>query len=94
MAAGNLPKDIRRKPSLMGQILVTYLRTTKLDRGGKAAAGYAPGLQQQHLSTMLARLVIHLTDLCLDISFRDRTRSKSDKGLSLSSSFLCYSLIL
>jgi len=30
LTIGNLPKDIRRKPSHRGQILLAYLPTTKL----------------------------------------------------------------
>ncbi|KAF9015985.1 hypothetical protein BDZ89DRAFT_919687, partial [Hymenopellis radicata] len=33
LTIGNLPKDIRRKPSRMGQVLVAYLPTTKLEQG-------------------------------------------------------------
>ncbi|KAF8893652.1 hypothetical protein CPB85DRAFT_1481233 [Mucidula mucida] len=31
LTIGNLPKDIRRKPSRMGQVLVAYIPTTKLE---------------------------------------------------------------
>src|ERR1700759_4312449 len=38
LTIGNLPKDIRRKPSRRGQILLAYLPTTKLKHVTSAAA--------------------------------------------------------
>lgn len=47
MTLGNIPKDVRRKPSLHAQILVAYLPTTKLD-----GVDYSDGIAR----TLRARL--------------------------------------
>ena len=72
MTIGNLPKDIRRKPSYNGQILLAYLPTDKLE----------------HISNLSARrrMLLNITHKCLghilqpikDIGLRGKAMASGD----------------